>query len=591
MDDDPSADLSVPSLDLHKIHLLAEHPELSYLYAADAVPLDGSSLAEAHGDHQVALQSKTIILDLLHGGQDTRQSDPAVRKAATLQAAKQQLALERRARFRKAKMDALTTKRKAADRPSPTLKPDDIAKYVQLDAGDTTAADMERARAELQVQMKHKLEAEAAALRAFEADMERKKTAEEQSSALKRKEEENAQLRSRIVQRVDQFVQLRRNRLLHGSFYAWHQYVCSLRTALSKHQIARDWRCQLWAWSTWRKQRQRRVQQREDAEITRQLKHQQVIQARADRFCRSRRLSQTFLQWTLWVQAERDAREMRKQHQQRREHVKEFLARLDEHEPPDTVTSKPAEAAKPAIKSLTMKPVNLIHPPRKIQVDEKFVKSMQEREEARRKRRDELAAARQLKEDQAAKAAEEARQQAVAQEEQKRAEEAERKAQERRRVKLEAERKRATQELQLRKQRVVERFRERAQLKFYGLLPWISRAQGDRAASHYTAKVCRAVLRQWSAEARQLRMQQLEHDRLLQIKADAYARRYLPKVYFRLWRQYVANERENRWKEYKRTVMRNKVKNWLSTSTLEQALEHTHLSTPNLLPESDGRSL
>ncbi|KAI8995063.1 hypothetical protein BC832DRAFT_596186 [Gaertneriomyces semiglobifer] len=106
---------------------------------------------------------------------------------------------------------------------------------------------------------------------------------------------------------------------------------------------------------------------------------------------------------------------------------------------------------------------------------------------------------------------------------------------------------------------------------------------------HWQVRVKRALWRTWVAHYQRVRTARLIKERHDELKADALARRVIPRRCLRIWREYVAAEKEAKWRQFRKEVLRNRVKELLHHSSFETSLQHETIigqELESLPPES-----
>ncbi|KAI8907927.1 hypothetical protein EDD86DRAFT_208506 [Gorgonomyces haynaldii] len=92
----------------------------------------------------------------------------------------------------------------------------------------------------------------------------------------------------------------------------------------------------------------------------------------------------------------------------------------------------------------------------------------------------------------------------------------------------------------------------------------------------YTRNCLKAAFQKYRAIYIVTREQRMERERIGTEKADQLSKKLVPKRVLRIWRQFVQETKEEKWREYRRECMRQSVKGMLLHSTFEHHLETTH---------------
>ncbi|KAI8823527.1 uncharacterized protein EV422DRAFT_618381 [Fimicolochytrium jonesii] len=488
--------------------------------------------------------------------------------------------------------------------------------------------------------------------------------------------------------RADELYSLKRLKMLKTFLAAWCQLVVDHQRSFQQCQIVRRWRLLNGMWQAWKAARRARVHKRAAEEFARQLKHAQETATMAANFHASRQKSKAFLAWAAWARMEKEARTLRRQHEERAKQMKELLLKVEkrrkleaevEQKRVETVVADlksmaegagrnearvvadgAAEMGTPvvdeavqteaALNSASDRPVeddaasitetghaHTVAKPRPIAKpalkprlpirsvkDQQMIDAMEARHATRRLKREQLALARE------AHAAEQAAARAAAEAETLRQAEAEKE-------RARAERKALEEAAAARKAQIeavndmIRRFRERWCVRgvwraWVGLREegvrcadgmwqkrWVKRwrerwearvkERWERACKLHRGRCVADMWRRWkmtrsarmestqlaikqslvSAEQRGFqrwrdafhiaRKRRIAAEQAAYAKADNMAQRLVPKRYMRMWRAYVAGEKEQKWREYRKEVLRSRVKEILAHSRFEATLE------------------
>ncbi|KAJ3219848.1 hypothetical protein HDU67_009036 [Dinochytrium kinnereticum] len=87
-------------------------------------------------------------------------------------------------------------------------------------------------------------------------------------------------------------------------------------------------------------------------------------------------------------------------------------------------------------------------------------------------------------------------------------------------------------------------------------------------------KLLKLAFRDWRYKTKTTIVERLRKERVQEIRADAFAAKCVPRRYLHLWIRYVAIVKDERWKEYRKQQLRNRVKELLEASPFEEALKH-----------------
>ncbi|ORX51855.1 hypothetical protein BCR36DRAFT_325390 [Piromyces finnis] len=72
----------------------------------------------------------------------------------------------------------------------------------------------------------------------------------------------------------------------------------------------------------------------------------------------------------------------------------------------------------------------------------------------------------------------------------------------------------------------------------------------------------------WIRQHRKKQEEEMQKQKVLEEVADNYAKSYVPKRFLRKWIAYYRNKKDEQWREYRKELLRGKVKEWLSHSNL-----------------------
>ncbi|KAI8908262.1 hypothetical protein DFJ77DRAFT_474430 [Powellomyces hirtus] len=92
------------------------------------------------------------------------------------------------------------------------------------------------------------------------------------------------------------------------------------------------------------------------------------------------------------------------------------------------------------------------------------------------------------------------------------------------------------------------------------------------ACLHHTQGSQRDWMREWRDRYGHASHRRIAREAANAARADALAQRLVPKRFMRRWRAYVANEKEQKWREYRKQVLRERVKEILHDSPFEAKL-------------------
>ncbi|KAI9183438.1 hypothetical protein H9P43_004356 [Blastocladiella emersonii ATCC 22665] len=118
---------------------------------------------------------------------------------------------------------------------------------------------------------------------------------------------------------------------------------------------------------------------------------------------------------------------------------------------------------------------------------------------------------------------------------------------------------------------------------------WSVFARGQReaarvAAAHRETALQRSAVARWLSASRSRRAAREAKDRELNARADTLAAKLVPRRYWRYWREHVREAKDARWREYRRAVMRNKVRGWLDEgSSLARMCSEATVALPPAL--------
>ncbi|KAJ3022557.1 hypothetical protein HKX48_005875 [Thoreauomyces humboldtii] len=348
------------------------------------------------------------------------------------------------------------------------------------------------------------------------------------------------------------------------------------------------------------------------AELAQQLKRAQETALQALRFQRATILSKVFVGWMGWARTEREERKLRVRHEQRAARMKEMLAKLEEKQKIEARQQElEALEAKRALEERTARDVQLIT-------------EMELRQKERQERRQALAATRAAAEQARVEEAHMAELAAAA------ASQAEKQAlrDERKRLEAAAEATRARQQAI---RDAVEGFRGKWIMKMtlkawcdrrthdtvlatrmwearwmkVWVRAWRAREQNreDNACAVWKARThkdvwknwitnrelhrkseraaqslsrynfLRSVLRVWRSTFSVASGHRIARDAVMCERADVLARKLVPKRVIRTWREFVAEEKERKWRELRKQMLRDRVKEMLQYSSFGSKLE------------------
>ncbi|KNC99598.1 uncharacterized protein SPPG_09237 [Spizellomyces punctatus DAOM BR117] len=93
------------------------------------------------------------------------------------------------------------------------------------------------------------------------------------------------------------------------------------------------------------------------------------------------------------------------------------------------------------------------------------------------------------------------------------------------------------------------------------------------ACKHHKHHVILSTFQTWRRKALTTSQTREAHERALNAKADQLMKRILPRRCLRLWKEFVAEQKEQRWREFRKQVLRERVKEILHHSRFEAKLE------------------
>ncbi|KAJ3148722.1 hypothetical protein HDU89_004572 [Geranomyces variabilis] len=115
-----------------------------------------------------------------------------------------------------------------------------------------------------------------------------------------------------------------------------------------------------------------------------------------------------------------------------------------------------------------------------------------------------------------------------------------------------------------------------ARIKFWTIWQKARRRSEARkiSAEERCVKLARRFwLSKWRAAYMQASTRRIAREAVADARADVLAQRLVPKRYFRDWRAYVLAEKERKWREYRKQVLRDRVKEILHNSHFEAKLQ------------------
>ncbi|KAJ3185005.1 hypothetical protein HDU87_002571 [Geranomyces variabilis] len=115
-----------------------------------------------------------------------------------------------------------------------------------------------------------------------------------------------------------------------------------------------------------------------------------------------------------------------------------------------------------------------------------------------------------------------------------------------------------------------------ARIKFWTIWQTARRRSTSRkirAEEHCVKLARRFWLAKWRAAYVQVSTRRIAKEAASCARADVLAQRLVPKRYFRDWRAYVLAEKERKWREYRKQVLRDRVKEILHNSHFEAKLQ------------------
>ncbi|KAI9362417.1 hypothetical protein DFJ73DRAFT_812268, partial [Zopfochytrium polystomum] len=80
------------------------------------------------------------------------------------------------------------------------------------------------------------------------------------------------------------------------------------------------------------------------------------------------------------------------------------------------------------------------------------------------------------------------------------------------------------------------------------------------------------MLKKWKWKAKESIMNRMRLEREKELLADSFAARYIPRRFLRKWRQNVLDAKEDRWKEFRKQQLRERIKELLTDSRFESEL-------------------
>ncbi|ORZ37803.1 hypothetical protein BCR44DRAFT_51403 [Catenaria anguillulae PL171] len=87
------------------------------------------------------------------------------------------------------------------------------------------------------------------------------------------------------------------------------------------------------------------------------------------------------------------------------------------------------------------------------------------------------------------------------------------------------------------------------------------------AIMHRDARLRTAVIRTWKQAATHHKADREASEQAANARADEMALRVVPRRCFRRWQAFVKQIKDERWREYRRATMRNKIRGWLDDSS------------------------
>jgi hypothetical protein len=82
----------------------------------------------------------------------------------------------------------------------------------------------------------------------------------------------------------------------------------------------------------------------------------------------------------------------------------------------------------------------------------------------------------------------------------------------------------------------------------------------EESIVHSQALICKAFNQQWREKTRKQTLKRLEREKTYNIIADRFAAKYIPKRCVRIWLEFVKSQKDQRWREFRKEMLRESVK-------------------------------
>ncbi|OUM63799.1 hypothetical protein PIROE2DRAFT_9601 [Piromyces sp. E2] len=98
----------------------------------------------------------------------------------------------------------------------------------------------------------------------------------------------------------------------------------------------------------------------------------------------------------------------------------------------------------------------------------------------------------------------------------------------------------------------------------------------DNCDEFYLLNLLKSSWKYWMQQHHRKQEEEKKRQEALEEIADNYAKNYVPKRFLRKWATYYRNKKDEQWREYRKELLRGKVKEWLS---------HSNLNTQTIPPQ------
>jgi hypothetical protein len=72
--------------------------------------------------------------------------------------------------------------------------------------------------------------------------------------------------------------------------------------------------------------------------------------------------------------------------------------------------------------------------------------------------------------------------------------------------------------------------------------------------------ICQAFYQKWMKKYKNQILKRIERERSYNIVADRFAKKYIPKRCIRIWKEFVKSQKDQKWREFRKEMLRASVK-------------------------------